>query len=116
MVLSSEMKKVVLQHIRELKEIEGTQVKEEWLEDRAVLSAIRNARMVECVFIESSRSCAQARRMDEYYDVLEQGIKLNIVVPQAWLSKEIARMKRVKGEGRFAITGYGEEIKTQPMI
>ena len=110
------MRSAARQRIDALKAAEGTVVKEEWLEDRAVISAIRNDRMVECDFVESKRSCALPRRMREYYDVLEQGIKLGIIVPQSAVGKEQVSMRRVKGEDRLMILGYSEEGVTGPSI
>lgn len=109
MAVASNMRNAVLKRIDALRETEGTVVKEEWLEDRAVLSAIRNDRMVECDFIESKRSCRRARRMDEYYDILGQGIKLGIIVPESFVVKERFHMRRIKGEGRLLIMGYDDE-------
>ena len=111
MAVSSKMRSAVLRRIAALKATEGTVVKEEWLEDRAILSAIRNDRMVECDFIESERSCRRTRRMDEYYDVLGQGIKLGIIVPESFVGKERFRMRRIKGEGRLLIMGYDNKQK-----
>ncbi|KQM12587.1 hypothetical protein AOA80_01485 [Methanomassiliicoccales archaeon RumEn M1] len=102
------MRNAVNQRIDALKATEGTVVKEEWSEDRAVLSAIRGDRMVECDFIESERSCRHPRRMDEYYEVLGQGIRLGIIVPDSFVGTERLRMRRIKGEGRLLIMGYSD--------
>ena len=108
MTVSPNMRSAANRRIDALKEIEGTVVKEEWLDDRAVISAIRNDRVVECYFIESKRSCRLQRRMDEYYDILGQGIKLGIIVPESAVGNERSRMRWIRGEDRLLIMGYAD--------
>lgn len=99
-----------MQRIEELKEeCPGSEVSEEWFDDRAVLSVIKDHRTVECDFVESDRSCALLHRTSEYYDVLGQGIMLGIIVPQSIVGAEEKRMKRVRDQSRFVILGYNEQ-------
>ncbi|WP_147654354.1 hypothetical protein [Methanomassiliicoccus luminyensis] len=107
MTLSTEVRSIAHQRIRDIKEeMPGAEILEEWMEDRVVLSITKENRTVECDFVESTSSCHQSRRMNEYYDVLGKGFMLRIIVPQGDVSGEIVRMKRVKDTSRFAILGY----------
>jgi hypothetical protein len=103
------IKSVASERSKELmSESPGVDVTQELLEDRVVLSVIMNNRLVECDFIESKRSCTNPRRTSEYYDVLSQGIKLGVLVPQRELGQEMTKLKRIKGIDRFVVLGYPE--------
>lgn len=113
MTLSTEVRNIAHQRIRDIKaEMPGAEIQEEWMEDRVVLSVMKESRTVECDFVESASSCHQTRRMSEYYDVLGKGFMLRIIVPQNNVSGEIVRMKMVKGASRFAIFGYENNVIT----
>lgn len=107
MTLLTEVRSIAHQRIKDIKEeMPGAEILEEWMEDRVVLSVMKENRVVECDFVESTSSCNQTRRVSEYYDVLGKGFMLRIIVPQSDVSGEIVRMKRVKGASRFTILGY----------
>lgn len=104
------IKSVAFRRVKELQsESPEAQVTQELLDDRAIVSVMMNNRILETDFIESRRSITLPRRSSEYYDVLGQGIKLGIIVPNKTVDEEIKKMKRVKGANRFVVLGYDED-------
>jgi hypothetical protein len=94
----------------------GAQVTQELLEDRAIVSVLLDNRVMETDFIESGRSIDLPRRSVEYYDILGQGIKLGIIVPQKKVDEEKARLKRIQGPDRFVVIGYDEDQGYDPLV
>ncbi len=103
------LKAAALQRIKKIKEERPqADIQEEWLDDRAILLVIEGHRAVECDFVESTSSCSKTRRTAEYYDILGQGIKLGIIVPQKEVRGEMSRLRMVKDHSRFVLLGYDE--------